>query len=187
MPGFSRAQPSQSGITALPGSSLTIHGSTTIGARWSCSATNIAASAVMQPGALEFTAETVQSVSVSVPVSLLRCQSAAMERAMRKAMRAERDPAASIVGSFAAHRAGAAKDTTGVHLDGTITVASVCQPIVFYVALDALSDSVFRVRSTLPLTLHAFDIVPPRVLWGAVRARDAITVEVDLRFERPRP
>ena len=140
----------------------------------------------MQQGAHEFTAETVQSVSVSVPVSLLRCQSAAMERAMRKAMRAERDSTASIVGSFAAHRADAKSDTSGVHLDGTLTVAGVCQPIVFYVALDALTDSVFRVQSTLPLTLHAFNITPPRVLWGAVRARDAITVEVDLRFEKPR-
>jgi hypothetical protein len=181
----SGAQNRKSGIVALRASSLTIRGSTTIGAKWSCTATDIDASAGMQSGPVEFTAETVQSVSVSVPVSLLRCQSGAMERAMRKAMRAEWDSTSSIVGSFATHPTAAANDASGVHLNGTITVAGVRQPIVFNVAVDALSDSVFRVRSTLPLTLHAFNITPPRVLWGAVRARDAITVEVDLRFQKP--
>jgi hypothetical protein len=172
-------------LAALQGSSLTIRGSTTIGARWSCTAMNIVAAAGLQSSASAFTSEAVRAVTVAVPVFTLRCQSGAMERAMRKAMRAEHDSTSAIVGTFVARPAIDTQHTAGVHLDGAIIVAGVEQMIVLNVAVEELPESLVRVQSTVPLTLHAFNIIPPRVLWGAVRARDAITVEVDLRFKRP--
>jgi hypothetical protein len=44
------------------------------------------------------------------------------------------------------------------------------------------ADGTFLVRSTLPLTMSHFGITPPRVIFGAVRSRDAFEVEVELAF-----
>ena len=179
------AQDARSALAALPGSTLTIRGSTTIGAHWSCTATDIVASAGMEAGALGFTPDAVRTVSVNVLVSTLRCQSGRMERAMRKAMRADKDSTSAILGDFATHAPHDAHAAGAGHLDGAITVAGVQRPVTLKVLGEPLSDSVFRVRSSVPLALSSFDITPPRVLFGAVRARDSVSVEVDLRFPRP--
>jgi hypothetical protein len=167
-------------LRALPGSSLTIRGSTTIGARWHCSASDISAAAVVDSNAGASTWSAVRSVSVVVPVTRLRCQSAAMDRAMLKAMRA--DSGSAIVGDFTAHARSDADVGAAAHLDGTLVVAGVQRAVRLDVVMRALTGDVVGVQSTMPLTLSAFNIARPRVLFGAVRARDAISVEIDLRF-----
>jgi polyisoprenoid-binding protein YceI len=71
-----------------------------------------------------------------------------------------------------------------VRLDGTLTVAGVTQHVRLDVSTAAQLDNTVAVQGTLPLTLSGFSITPPRVLFGAIRARDRISVEVDLRFPR---
>ena len=168
-------------ISARQGSTLTIRGSTTIGARWQCTATDIQAKAILRDGARSLDAHEVMWVSVEVPVWKLRCQSGPMERAMRKAMRAERDTASVIAGHFATDP-GRPEATRAAHLVGALTVTGVRQDVSLAAETERPTDGTLRVRSTLPLTLSAFQIPPPRVLFGAVRARDAISVEVDLVF-----
>lgn len=168
-------------ITARPGSTLTIRGSTTIGARWHCTATDIQATAVMRNGARSIDAHEVMWVSVEVPVWTLRCQSGPMERAMRRAMRADRDTASVIAGHFATDP-GRPDSTRAAHLAGALTVTGVRQDIVLSAETERLGDGTLRVHSIVPLTLSAFRITPPRVLFGMVRARDAISVEVNLLF-----
>jgi hypothetical protein len=174
-------------LAALPGSTLTIRGSTTLGAHWSCTATDIAAVAGLDEGATAFTAEAVRTVSVNVLVYALRCQSAAMERAMHKAMRAESDSSSAIVGHFASHLTRNGREPGGAHLDGTLIVAGVQRAVVFDVVGEQLSDRVFRVQCSVPLALSEFKISPPGTLFGRIRARDSIAVEVDMRFARPKP
>lgn len=169
-------------LHALSGSTLTIRGSTTIGAHWSCTANDVASTATMKAGARGFSPEGLATVSIAVPVFSLRCQSAAMERAMRKAMRAETDSTSAIVGNFSASSGAVGHAESGTRLDGALTVAGERRSVVLDVALSGMSDSTFRVQSTLPLLLSSFRITRPRVLFGMVRARDAITVEVDLLF-----
>lgn len=168
-------------INARGGSTLTIRGSTTIGARWHCTATDIKATAIMKDGALSIDAHEVMWVSVDVPVWKLRCQSGPMERAMRKAMRAERDSASSIAGHFATDP-GRPEATRAAYLAGTLTVTGVTRNVTLRAEAERLPDGTLRVFSTVPLTLSGFRIAAPRVLFGAVRARDAISVEVNLLF-----
>jgi hypothetical protein len=171
--------------SALPTSSLTIRGSTTIGASWHCTAREITARAeVIATGA--FTLDVIRQVFVSVPVWKLRCQSGPMERAMRRAMRAEHDTASAIVGLFWPHEPALPLEPgTGPHLHGSLTVAGVQRDVRLDLHLEQHGSDTLHVASSLPLTLSAFAITPPRVLFGAVRARDAITVNVDLRFPAP--
>jgi hypothetical protein len=178
-------------IDAAPGSSLTIRGSTTIGARWHCASTEIASTVTLSvepSGDGEAPLTTVRGVTIRMPVSGLRCQSGPMERAMLHAMRADQDSASTvIVGRFAAHLSSVvhATEPSGAHLDGTLTVAGVERPVVLVASIQPQPDGSILVRSSVPLTLSTFAISPPSLLFGAVRARDEITIEVDLRFPKP--
>lgn len=178
----SAAEQRASSVAVLPGSLLTIRGSTTIGAKWHCSTDAVVANAMVRPDAASVGADAVTGVTVTVLVSALRCQSGPMERAMRKAMRAEHDAASAISGTFAAH--GSTASDARAHLDGSLVVAGVERAVVLDATVSDAPDGTFRVQATVPLLLSQFAITPPRVLFGAVRARDAIAVDVDLRFPR---
>jgi len=166
-------------LKALHGSALIIRGSTTVGKGWSCTSTSIAATVILREGTAIASAS-IQTVSIVVPVGSLRCQSGPMERAMRKAMRADEPANANIVGAFTAQPHS---DSATAHLEGSLTVAGVQQPVILEAAVASVGD-VLNVQSRIPLTLSQFRIAAPRVLFGAVRARDAITVDVALLFQR---
>ena len=178
-------------IDAAAGSSLTIRGSTTIGARWHCTSAEITSTVTLSvepSGDGEPPLTTVRGVTIRVPVSGLRCQSGPMERAMRHAMRADQDSASTVImGRFAAHVSSVVHPTevSGAHLDGTLTVAGVERPVVLVASIQPQPDCSILVRSSLPLTLSTFAISPPSLLFGTVRARDEITIEVDLRYSKP--
>ena len=181
-PGPDVATPAHVTLTALPTSSLTIRGSTTIGASWHCTAKEITARVELAAAGV-FSLDVIRQVFVTVPVWKLKCQSGPMERAMRKAMRAERDTASAISGLFWTHGPGVPLESDSIpHLHGELTVTGVKREVRLDVRLERHTDDMLRVASVLPLRLSAFDITPPRVLFGAIRARDAIDVEVDLRF-----
>ena len=176
-------------LEALAGSTLTIRGSTTVGARWHCRSNGMQSRVAIAGGSSNgSTIPEVRGVTVYVPVSALRCQSGPMERAMRHALRADRDTAAQhIIGRFevpdtipVVHAANEA------HLVGGLRVAAVERGVFLHASVLPEPDGTLRVRSQIPLTLSQFRIEAPRVLFGAVRARDAISVEVDLRFPAPR-
>lgn len=177
--------PTAAVLTALPGSSLTIRGSTTIGARWHCTSTEIESRVAVAPRMTSagVAIPEVRGVTVFVPVSALRCQSAPMDRAMRQALRADRDSAAqSIVGRFEVPDTIQPARANEAHLLGGLRVAAVERVIFLRARVMPQPDGTLRVLSHIPLTLSQFRIEAPRVLFGAIRARDEITVEVDLRF-----
>ena len=105
---------------------------------------------------------------------------------MRNALRADRDTAAtSISGRFEIVDEFAPPRENQRDLVGALRVAGRERNVFLRALVSFDADGAMRVRSVVPLTLTAFEITPPRVLFGAVRARDAITVEVELVFPRP--
>ena len=185
MPQVVWAQESPTVLPALASSSLTIRGSTTIGARWHCTAEGVDSRVAVAPRQGTPVPD-VRGVTVYLPVSALRCQSGPMERAMRNALRADRDTAAtSISGRFEIVDEFAPPRENQRDLVGALRVAGRERNVFLRALVSFDADGAMRVRSVVPLTLTAFEITPPRVLFGAVRARDAITVEVELVFPRP--
>jgi hypothetical protein len=179
------AQEAPSVIASVAGSSLTIRGSTTIGARWHCTAQNVESRVAVAERPLSEMPD-VRGVFVRLPVTALRCQSGPMERAMRNALRADRDTAAATISG----RFEIVDETTPRHpnerdLVGALRVAGHERNVLLRARISFDVDGAMRVTSTVPLMLTAFEITPPRVLFGAVRARDAITVEVELLYPRP--
>jgi hypothetical protein len=176
-------------LHALPGSSLTIRGATTIGARWHCTTTELESRiAIVPDSAASDRLPDVRGVTLHVPVATLRCQTGAMERAMRHALKADRDTAAQVIeGRFEIADEFRPGPENERDLLGALRVAGVERQVFLRSTIVVQPDGSMIVRSVVPLELTAFGIVPPRVLFGAVRARDGISVEVALRYPTPGP
>lgn len=175
-------------LEALTGSTLTIRGSTTVGKSWSCTAPSLlsrVAVAIPEHTAQVADIPEVRGVMIHVPVSALKCGNALMERAMRSALKADRDTLAqSITGVFEIYDEFKPRDPQEAHLAGALRVAGQERNVFLRAHVEPHAD-VLRVHSVVPLRLSSFGIEPPRVLFGAVRARDAVSVEVELRYPRP--
>jgi hypothetical protein len=170
-------------LDALPGSTLTIRGSTSVGAPWHCTASSVIARVAAVPSADSLALPDVRGIALHVPVSALKCQSGMMERQMRKTIRADVDTAAqSISGRFDIQDAASAPAPNQRLLYGAIRVAGTERNVLLDVTIDRLPDGTLHARSRVPLALTDFGMVPPRVLFGIVRARDGVVVEVDLRY-----
>lgn len=170
-------------LEALPGSTLTIRGSTSVGAPWHCTARSASARVAVVANADSLALPDVRGISLNVPVATLKCQSAMMERQMRKTIRADVDTAARhINGRFDIQDDVPAPEPNRRFLYGAIRVAGAERNVFLDVTIDRLGDGTLHARSRVPLALTDFGMVPPRVLFGIVRARDAVVVEVDLRY-----
>ena len=175
-------------LEALPGSTLTIRGSTTIGKSWHCRARDVSSRVAVGPpdhASSRAAIPEIRGVMIHVPVSALKCENGMMERAMRHALRADRDTAAqSIRGLFEIYDEFKPSDPRDAHLAGALRVAGTERNVFLHARIEPRPEDL-HVRSVVPLTLSSFGIEPPRVLFGAIRARDAVTVEVELRYPRP--
>lgn len=172
-------------LHSLPGSSLIIRGSTTIGAAWHCTSTDVLSfiTTTKRAGDGIATSHDARSVMIRVPVSGLRCQSRRMERAMWQALKADRDTAARvIIGHFELGDGLPTSQTREVNLAGTLRVAGTERIIALRSIVTPLGDGSMSVHSEASLSLATFGISPPRVLLGVVRARDAVTIQVDLQY-----
>jgi hypothetical protein len=181
--GVARAQETPSVLDALPGSTLTIRGSTSVGAPWHCTAPNVTARVAAVPHADSTTLPDVRGIALHVPVSTLKCQSGMMERQMRKTIRADVDTAAQYIsGRFDIQDDASAPADNQRFLYGAIKVAGTERNIFLNVTIERLPDGTLHARARVPLALTDFGMVPPRVLFGMIRARDAVIVEVDLKY-----
>lgn len=170
-------------LEALPGSTLTIRGSTSVGAPWHCTAPSVSARVAVVANADSMALPDVRGISLHVPVATLKCQSGMMERQMRKTIRADVDTAAQYIGGrFDIQDDAPAPEPNRRFLYGAIKVAGTERNVFLDVTIDRLHGGTLHAKSRVPLALTDFGMVPPRVLFGIVRARDAVIVEVDLRY-----
>jgi hypothetical protein len=122
---------------------------------------------------------------LTVPVATFRCGNRVMESDMRRALKADAHPAVRF--SFRELRSGIQHDLdTGLYhaaIIGDLTLAGVTRPIDLTVSAQRLSRSAFRIRAVLPLRMTDFGVTPPSALFGAIRARNNLTVHFDLTLE----
>jgi hypothetical protein len=122
---------------------------------------------------------------LTIPVKTFRCGNRIMEGDMRKALKADAHPAVQF--SFRELRGGIQHDLdTGLYraaISGDLTLAGVTRKIDLTVSAQRLSRTSFRIRAVLPLRMTDFAVTPPTALFGAIRARDSLTVHFDLTLE----
>ncbi len=123
--------------------------------------------------------------NLTIPVTTFRCGNRVMESDMRRALKADTHPAVRF--SFRALRGGIQHDLdSGLYhaaISGDLTLAGVTRTIHLTVSAQRLSRTLFRIRAELPLRMTDFDVTPPSALFGAIRARDNLTVHFDLTLE----
>lgn len=119
---------------------------------------------------------------LNIPVTTFRCGNRVMENDMRDALKADRHP--TVAFTFRALRGGVQHDLdTGLYhatIAGDLTLAGVTKTIDLKISAERVSRSSFRVRAALPLRMTDFGITPPSALFGAIRARNSLTVRFDL-------
>lgn len=189
-------------LTAGPSSVVILDGSSNV-ADWRCSGTTIDAEMVIATSAArvndvidriedgnigvwmatpELGRFPAPDFDLRIPVTTFRCGNRVMESDMREALKANRHP--DVAFSFRELRGGIRHDLdTGLYhaaITGDLTLAGVTRTIDLDVSAQRLSRTKFRVRAVLPLRMTDFGITPPSALFGAIRARNSLTVRFDL-------
>jgi hypothetical protein len=120
-----------------------------------------------------------------IPVTSFRCGNRIMEGDMRRALKAGVHP--SVEFTFRGLQGGIRHDLdSGLYharISGDLSLAGRTRTIDVAVSAERVSRSSFRIRAVLPLQMSDFDVTPPAARYGAIRARDALTVSFDLMLE----
>lgn len=159
-------------LTASPSSEVVLDGSSNIAA-WRCRGTAI--DAVMTVAASDL--DEVIDLDLNIPIAAFRCGNRVMESDMREALKADRHP--SVTFSFRELLERNAESGYAV-IAGDLTLAGVTRRIDLIISAQRLSRASYRVRAELPLRMTDFGVTPPSALFGAIRARNSLTVRFDL-------
>lgn len=192
-------------LGAGPGSVVTLEGSSNV-TEWRCRGTAIDARMIVAA-----TAEHIHAVidrvedgnvgawlddpsagrfptpefHLTIPVSTFRCGNRIMESDMRRALKADRHP--DVAFRFVGLRGGIEHDIDGhlyrARIAGELTMAGATRPIELTITARRSPRRTFLLHAELPLRMTAFGIAPPTALFGAIRARDELTVRFDLTLE----
>jgi YceI-like protein len=127
----------------------------------------------------------VPQFHLQVPVTSFRCGNRMMEGDMRHALEAGDHPHVEF--TFRRLRGGVQHDLdSGLYhatIAGDLSLAGQTRTIDVAVSAQRISRTSFRIRAVLPLQMTDFRITPPTALFGAIRARDSLTVSFDLMLE----
>ena len=157
-------------LTASTASAVVLDGSSNLAA-WRCRGTSV--DALMVIAAPPDDLDAVEDFRLRIPVSAFYCGNPIMESDLRRALKAQQHPM--IEFSFVRG--------IGDRIAGDLTLAGVTRRIELTVSAERLSPTRFRICAELPLRMTDFAIKPPTALFGAIRARDRLTVSFDLILE----
>ena len=117
-----------------------------------------------------------------VPVTSIRCGNAKMERDLYRALRGNEFPA--IEFRFTELLGGVNHDIDGgtyhAKIAGVLSLAGTARNIRLDVEAARIAPNRFRLKARLPLRMTDFRITPPTALFGAIKAKDDLTVRFDL-------
>ena len=189
-------------LTASPSSEVVLDGSSNV-AGWRCRGTSINAEMTIATSATHHN-EVIDRVEdgnigvwmakpemgrfpapdfdLVIPANAFRCGNRVMESDMREALKADRHP--QVAFTFRQLRGGVQHDLdSGLYhatIAGDLTLAGVTRTIDLQISAQRVSRTTFRVRAELPLRMTDFGIKPPSALFGAIRAKNSLTVRFDL-------
>ena len=192
-------------LTAATASSVVLDGSSNV-TDWQCRGTAIDAMMIVatSPEHLNEVIDRVEDGNIGVwmsqpsmgsfpapefrlriPVTTFRCGNRVMESDMRRALKADQHAFVEFV--FRQLQGGIEHDIDSgryrAELIGDLTLAGVTKRIVLELSAERVSRTKFRFRSQLPLRMTQFGVTPPSALFGAIKARDHLTVHFDLLLE----
>ena len=167
--------------TVKPEGYLRVEGDSTLHT-WSSTATvvliDLAPSAEGADAAAAVAAGALKSLELSVPVADLKSGENGLDKNMRKAMNADKHPAV----SFKLLGWDLGKPADGVlqaSATGELTINGTTKAVSLALQLRPQAGSV-SVRGSHDLKMSDYGIPPPKLMMGAIKVRDAVTVRFDL-------
>lgn len=120
----------------------------------------------------------VSNVVVTVPVDKLDCRNATMNEHMRKALKADKNPA--VVFKVAAYDLAKSAEGVAVTLTGTLTLGGVEKPITVDAQAKSGDNGTLLVSGTREVRMTEFGLQPPKLMLGTLKVDERIKVGFDV-------
>ncbi len=172
-----------------PGSRLSLEGNSTLH-RWSAEATRLVARVDLAaaPGAglreIALAPGVAREIELRVPFSGLKSGEGQLDEKLMAAVKADRFPEAVLRST--GYDGRAEEHALSLVLQGSLSVAGV-EKAVEVAARVVLSSGGARVTGEHSLKMTDFGVKPPVLLFGALRAADAVVVRWDLKLVEEPP
>lgn len=118
-------------------------------------------------------AKIVKSASLSIPVDQLDCKNGTMNGHMRKALKADKNPA--IKWKLSSYRV----DGTAVVMAGTLMIAGRENPLELR-GTGTADNGTIKLKGTKVLNMTDFGVKPPSLMLGTMKVANPVKVSFDL-------
>lgn len=150
---------------------------------WSCKATQIdaviASDADAVAGVLKGQ-KAVKAVTLTFPTAKLDCANGTMNAHMMKALNATNDP--TITFAMTGYELSAVAPVKGT-LNGALTIKGVSKPIAMPAEFSSAASGALHVVGKYSLTMTEWQVVPPKLMLGAMKVGPVIVVNFDLLLQ----
>lgn len=149
---------------------------------WSCKATQIDAVIDADAGAVAGVLKgqkAVKSVTLTFPTAKLDCDNGTMNGHMVKALNATKHP--NITFAMTGYELNAAAPVKGT-LNGALTINGVTKPITMPAQFATAASGALRVTGAYSLTMTEWQVVPPKLMMGAMKVNPVVVVNFDLQL-----
>ncbi|MCE9603067.1 MAG: YceI family protein [Gemmatimonadetes bacterium] len=147
---------------------------------WSCKATQIDAVIDADAGAVANVLKgqkAVKTVTLTFPTAKLDCANGTMNGHMMKALNGTANP--NITFALSGYDLSAATLVKGT-LNGALTINGVTKPISMPAEFSAAAAGALHVVGKYSLTMTEWQVVPPKLMMGAMKVGPVIVVNFDL-------
>lgn len=168
--------------TIAPGGSLRIEGDSTLH-QWSSTATAVSMTFTLADGAPADLAEAIKAskvkgMEVSISVAGLKSGESGLDKNMRKAMFADKNPEVTYkLETYELGKAEAGK--VAAKTTGVLTIAGTPKTVSIDVEF-TLGAGAPEVKGSYALKMSDYGIKPPSLMFGAIKVRDPVTIRFDL-------
>jgi len=147
---------------------------------WSCKATQIDAAIDADAGAAAGVLKgqkAVKAVTLTFPTAKLDCANGTMNGHMMKALNGTTHP--NITFALSGYDLSAAAPVKGT-LNGALTINGVTKPIAMPAEFSSAANGALHVVGKYSLTMTEWQVVPPKLMMGAMKVGPVIVVNFDL-------
>jgi polyisoprenoid-binding protein YceI len=142
---------------------------------FTCSTQSLQADVNAEPGSEP--ASIVKAASLVIPVGSLDCRNGTMNEHMRKALKADENP--QIKWRMTSYQV----EGTSVSIQGFLTIAGKENPVELK-GTGSADNGVLRFKGTKQLKMTEYGVKPPKMMFGAMKVNDPVTVGFDIALEQ---
>ncbi|MEO5568283.1 MAG: YceI family protein [Gemmatimonadaceae bacterium] len=166
--------------TVAPTSRLWIEGTSNVH-DWKCNAATIDAKIdIDEAGLAAASTKLVRKASIRIPVADLKCGNGKMDDNLRKALSAGTHPDITYTLSTVEAQPGESKDEFILHTVGALVIMGTEKSVTMDLIATRLADGTIKATGTMPVTMTAYGVKPPKAMFGTIKTGDKVKVLVEL-------